>query len=343
MAKRQKTFFERLSEKNEIHENKKIKKVSNSQATRKKAAIATLSLLSAGVILAIAVPLGVTTNSVTVISPVDDSSTAFTFKGPNSSDGSQKLTVGSVTKSVQGSDAQVNEEINDVTKKLVFYLYDQEYKASVEQQRVYNASLALGQSARNDIALSSLEEIKQKQIKVVEDLKRNYISVYGFQNWQKQFTETLSTDPKYSGAKDEAEAIENLTYNEIKTYAEARFKPEFVNTTRSEINKLASRDIYKVDANGNEISSNGQRQVLIKSGERVNSFYQDGSNYFLNAANNNLATAFLTKSFVSSQKDPSEILKKLFCCKWFTCSNQRRSSRKIIFASYKRYYFRCWR
>lgn len=26
MAKRQKTFFERLSEKNEIHENKKIKK-----------------------------------------------------------------------------------------------------------------------------------------------------------------------------------------------------------------------------------------------------------------------------------------------------------------------------
>ncbi|AQU48452.1 hypothetical protein DEH79_01000 [Mycoplasmopsis synoviae] len=312
MAKRQKTFFERLSEKNEIHENKKIKKVSNSQATRKKAAIATLSLLSVGVILAIAVPLGVTTNSVTVISPVDDSSTAFTFKGPNSSDGSQKLTVGSVTKSVQGSDAQVNEEISDVTKKLVFYLYDQEYKASVEQQRVYNASLALGQSARNDIALSSLEEIKKKQTKVVEDLKRNYISVYGFQNWQKQFTETLSTDSKYSGAKDEAEAIENLTYNEIKTYAEARFKPEFVNTTRSEINKLASRDIYKVDANGNEISSNGQRQVLIKSGEKVNSFYQDGSNYFLNAANNNLATAFLTKSFVSSQKDPSEILKSYF-------------------------------
>ncbi|MFL0973769.1 hypothetical protein ACJOMP_04035, partial [Mycoplasmopsis synoviae] len=72
------------------------------------------------------------------------------------------------------------------------------------------------------------------------------------------------------------------------------------------------RDIYKVDANGNEISSNGQRQVLIKSWERVNSFYQDGSNYFLNAANNNLATAFLTKSFVSSQKDPSEILKNYF-------------------------------
>ncbi|MFL1038076.1 hypothetical protein ACJOMK_06465, partial [Mycoplasmopsis synoviae] len=94
----------------------------------------TLSLLSVGVILVIAVPLGVTTNSVTVISPVDDSSTAFTFKGPNSSDGSQKLTVGSVTKSVQGSDAQVNEEISDVTKKLVFYLYNQEYKAPVEHQ-----------------------------------------------------------------------------------------------------------------------------------------------------------------------------------------------------------------
>ncbi|MHA0272426.1 HinT-interacting membrane complex protein P80 [Mycoplasma sp. 48589B] len=296
MAKRQKSFFERLTELNDRHDEKHDKNTTN-KAKRNKLTIALASTIFVGIVAAITIPLAITVTKVNYKDAIPSDKSVVEYLGP---DGKQLSTTnaGKLQELVNTKDVTASKEIENVYRKSIEYLYNEEYKASQEYQRIWNASLQEGESVNNSIGLKSLKEIRRDVQGKIDDLKANLKKNYGYENWEKQFNEILNK-PEYGNSLSEAQAVDFLVFKQIESEALRRYQLEYKKQTMDFINRTAKTTVYKLDENGNQIKGeNGKPVVLFEKGEKVFPYFKEGVNYFVDPNNANNVTTLLTKSFV---------------------------------------------
>ncbi|MHA3796246.1 HinT-interacting membrane complex protein P80 [Mycoplasma sp. VS31B] len=296
MAKRQKSFFERLTELNDRHDEKHDKNTTN-KAKRNKLTIALASTIFVGIVAAITIPLAITVTKVNYKDAIPSDKSVVEYLGP---DGKQLSTTnaGKLQELVNTKDVTASKEIENVYRKSIEYLYNEEYKASQEYQRIWNASLQEGESVNNSIGLKSLKEIRRDVQGKIDDLKANLKKNYGYENWEKQFNEILNK-PEYGNSLSEAQAVDFLVFKQIESEALRRYQLEYKKQTIDFINRTAKTTVYKLDENGNQIKGeNGKPVVLFEKGEKVFPYFKEGVNYFVDPNNANNVTTLLTKSFV---------------------------------------------
>ncbi|MHA3845857.1 HinT-interacting membrane complex protein P80 [Mycoplasma sp. VS276A1] len=300
MAKRQKSFFERLTELNDRHDEKHDKNTTN-KAKRNKLTIALASTIFVGIVAAITIPLAITVTKVNYKDAIPSDKSVVEYLGP---DGKQLSTTnaGKLQELVNTKDVTASKEIENVYRKSIEYLYNEEYKASQEYQRIWNASLQEGESVNNSIGLKSLKEIRRDVQGKIDDLKANLKKNYGYENWEKQFNEILNK-PEYGNSLSEAQAVDFLVFKQIESEALRRYQLEYKKQTMDFINRTAKTTVYKLDENGNQIKGeNGKPVVLFEKGEKVFPYFKEGVNYFVDPNNANNVTTLLTKSFVVDTK-----------------------------------------
>ncbi|QDF65150.1 HinT-interacting membrane complex protein P80 [Mycoplasma nasistruthionis] len=299
MAKRQKSFFERLTELNDRHDERKNKNTTNKQK-RSKLSIILFSILTVGIIAAITIPLTVTVTKVSYNQPVEGDKPVFSFKKP-SGDSSNVLTVSELTNKIDTDASKTNAQMSDLYHKAISYLYQQEYEASIQYQNIINGSRTNSEQVQNNIQLKSLDDIKKDVKNQIEDLKSNLKKVYGFENWNKQFTAELQKE-EYGKSATEQQAIDFLVFKQIETEAKRRFELEFKLTDRAFIDRTATKTIYKVDALGQQVrGENGQPIVLFNQGDKVFPYLKENVNYFVDPNNSNKIVTLLTKSFITEK------------------------------------------
>ncbi|UUM19834.1 MULTISPECIES: HinT-interacting membrane complex protein P80 [unclassified Mycoplasma] len=314
MAKRQKSFFEKLSEINAKHEEKKA---STKSQKRKKWMFITLGLLGAAVITSISVPLGISVNKVNYVEPLSDDTVLFKY---DNSGKKQDLTVGQTLELIKGTDDKTTQKIDQLYKEAVLFWYNKEVEASKEYQRIWNLSLYNGEAQRNDIALKSFSDINKDNENKLKDLKNQIIAVYGFKNWQKQFSEELSKKEEYGKSATEEEALEFLNFKVIESEALRHYKIKLdKNVALREIERVASIDIPKVDQNGQVVAQNGSQVVLIKKGEKIFNYFiaQDANNvkeanYAVSKTDNTRIATITTESYINQFKSIKPLIEKYF-------------------------------
>ncbi|MFV8475721.1 HinT-interacting membrane complex protein P80 [Mycoplasma sp. 1932B] len=300
MAKRQKSFFERLTELNDRHDEKHDKNTTN-KAKRNKATIAIGATIFVGIVAAITIPLTINVTKINYKDAIDNKTPVVKYLGPDGKE-LNSTTAGTLQELVNSKDVTVSKEIDDFYHRSIEYLYEQEYKASQEFQRIWNASLLSGESVNNSIALKSLSDIKKDAQAKIDDLKSNLKKNYGFENWEKQFNEIISKE-EYGKSLNEAQAVSYLVFKQIESEAQRRYQLEYKKQTMDYINRTANTTIYKLDENGNQIKdTNGQPIVLFNKGDKVFPYFKEGVNYFVDPNNKNNVTTLLTKSFVVETK-----------------------------------------
>lgn len=302
MAKRQKSFFERLAEKNSNHDSKK--QISTSQKRRNKGTIAALAVLGVGVVTAIVVPLAVNVTSVTYNQALAGNTSVATFNGNKTAN----LTVDQIMALLNDKKVTTAEELENLYKQAIYYWYEKEAAASVQYQELYNASLPSGKSANTGIALKSISEIRNTKQKIISDLISNFKKVYGYENWNSQFIKTIQTD-NYGKSNTETEAVEYLTFKEIEDIAKNSFKVAVTTLDKSEVQRIANKTVYAKDASGNQIKdANGQAKVLVQKGDNPFPWLKENTNYFV--GENGKVTTFLTKSFIESRTSADAYLEE---------------------------------
>lgn len=139
-------------------------------------------------------------------------------------------------------------------------MYDQEVNASKEYQRLWNASRTENEKERDDIALKTVAELKEKHTNLLLDIKEQMIKTFGFSKWEQQFNDLLLKS--FNGAKNIEEAASFKVYEDIQNDALRRFT---LNTKFNEkdIDRVASSDIYQLDDKGNLT-----REILFKQGQK---------------------------------------------------------------------------
>ncbi|VEU76342.1 HinT-interacting membrane complex protein P80 [Mycoplasmopsis columboralis] len=314
MAKRQKSFFERLSELNSKHEQKpeqpKAKK-------RKKAMIAVLTILGAVVVTSITIPLAVSVNKVTYTDALPSETVLFKYSDNNGK--TQDLTLGETLNLIKGAQDKTDEKIEQLYKHVVQFWYEKEVKASKEYQRIWNSSRYAGEAERNDIALKEYSEINKDNKNRLEDLKNQLIRIYGFENWKKQYDSELNKE-EYGKSSTEEEALEYLNFKQIETEALRHYQINLEkNLSLREINRVATKDIYQIDDKGNVVANNGTPVVLIKKGEKIFNYYIEqnannlqNANYAISSTDNTKAVAITTKSFINNLKSVSQFVNKYY-------------------------------
>ncbi len=312
MGKKQQSFFERLMEKNAIQQemNKPQETIKN---TKKKnhswKLIVAGSVLGASIVSAITIPLVVNSTYVKTKPALADDSKLYTY---NIDGKTYTYTLKQIQELAKSNNQYLNNsaKISEVAKQAIYWLYEQEQKASKEYQRLWNLSLQSGETINENLALKSIDEIKTKHRNLLKDAESGYKSRYGAKTWEGFFKEFLSKN--YDKAKTIDEAIEKETFKEIRKDALRRFELSSDDKS-SEIDRTANSNIYKLDANGKATS-----EILVKKGEKVFKFYKKDENYFRKVKNGKeigKAHTFMTKSFVNEWKDASIFLKEYFATK----------------------------
>ncbi|MFV8459510.1 HinT-interacting membrane complex protein P80 [Mycoplasma sp. 005V] len=300
MAKRQKSFFERLTELNDRHDQRHDKNSTN-KAKRNKVTIGIGATIFVGIVAAIAIPLAINVTKVNYKEAIDEKKPVVEYLGP---DGKQlaSTTAGTLQNLVNSKDVTATKEIDDFYHRTIEYLYEQEYKASQEFQRIWNASLLSGESVNNSIALKSLADIRKDVQAKIDDLKANLKKNYGFENWEKQFNEIIGKE-EYGKSLNETQAVNFLVFKQIESEAQRRYQLEYKKQTMDYINRTANTTIYKLDENGNQIKGeDGKPIILFNKGDKVFPYFKQGVNYFVDPNNANNVTTLLTKSFVVETK-----------------------------------------
>ncbi|MFV8419129.1 HinT-interacting membrane complex protein P80 [Mycoplasma sp. Sp33II] len=300
MAKRQKSFFERLTELNDRHDQRHDKNSTN-KAKRNKVTIGIGATIFVGIVAAIAIPLAINVTKVNYKEAIDEKKPVVEYLGP---DGKQlaSTTAGTLQNLVNSKDVTATKEIDDFYHRTIEYLYEQEYKASQEFQRIWNASLLSGESVNNSIALKSLADIRKDVQAKIDDLKANLKKNYGFENWEKQFNEIIGKE-EYGKSLNETQAVNFLVFKQIESEAQRRYQLEYKKQTMDYINRTANTTIYKLDENGNQIKGeDGKPIILFNKGDKVFPYFKQGVNYFVDPNNKNNVTTLLTKSFVVETK-----------------------------------------
>ncbi|WP_051521872.1 HinT-interacting membrane complex protein P80 [Mycoplasma leonicaptivi] len=292
MAKRKQSFFERLSNENDNFESKN--KILKGKKKRNWINIGVLGGLSLAIILGISIPLGISVNKVDYVKPVEGDKTVFSFEKSLNN-----FLVNQLEKSVNDKQKSVNDKIDDLYRKAIFYLYDQEVKGSKNYQLLYNGSLEQGESPKKDLELKSIEEIRKNNQSKLDDLKSSYQRTYGFQSWENVYKEKLLSE-EYGKSTTEQEALDFLVFGDIENIAKRRFEVEITTVDTSDLTRTAKINIANND------------QLLANSGDRVFPFYEEGKNYFINPNNKNKATVIRTKSFIKEYINADKLIKQYF-------------------------------
>lgn len=207
-----------------------------------------------------------------------------------------------------------NKNIFDsIEKNIAKYLYEKEYEASLWYQAVYNANKA--KADEKTFALDSIDKVKEKIQKELNDLKKQYQKQYGLEKkWEEKFLEALSR-PEWGSSKNESQALEHKVNIEINKHAYRRYRTE-VNTdwTYNDLKNgiVANKDVY--------YEYNGKKVEIAKKGETIRlDFAVENKNYVLpsedsiESQTNSQASIkipmFVTKSFVKEFKNPERFIK----------------------------------
>lgn len=302
MAKKQKSFFEKLAEKNDKHLERTKPKIIKKRNTK---AYVILGLLGVVVATSIAVPVTVNTVKVNYTPALSDSDKVLEFVKPD--DSKTPINVEDILGKLEANKNTNSENTEKIYKEAIFYLYEQEVKASKEFQRLWNESLYAGDTERTDIALKSLDEVRKEQENKIKDLKRQIQAGYGFDNWEKQFNSVITSE-EYGNSTSEQEAVDYLIIKAIEKDALRKFTIESSTNSyfksQNDVNRVAMRDIYYVDENNNNVvdETTGKPKIMFHKGEKVFPQFIEGKNYFIDK-NSNKITLLKSSSFVTGNWD----------------------------------------
>ncbi|WP_029608650.1 HinT-interacting membrane complex protein P80 [Mycoplasma simbae] len=296
MGKKKETFFERLTRKNAQQadsQNPKSKKSKNWKFWL------ISSLLVGAVTAGITIPLVANSVIKNYNDPIKDDTVIFEFTSPGENGKKIEFKMKDLKSSELIDDAKDPKKVLQQAFRLaLFYLYEQEVKASKEYQRLWNASRKDDDKERSDIALKSVSELKQKHRDLLLDVQQQMIKTYGFSKWEQAFNDLLIKS--FDGAKNIEEAADFRVFAEIRNDALRRFN---LNTQFNikDIDRTANNDIYKLDDKGEPTS-----EILFRAGEKVFPFFQKDVNYFeLDQIKEKMT--FMTNSFVvSTATNPKE-------------------------------------
>lgn len=314
MAKKQQSFFEKLMEKNAAQQKQKELSQATLQSTKSKKKkrswqiILASSILGAVVATAITVPLTVN-SAYTKINPgLKPDASMLSFGIGNKK---KKYTLEELEAIAKKNNYQINSKlISNVAKEAQKFLYEQEQKASVEYQRLWNHSLKYGEKPNENIALKSIEEITKTNLNLLKDVEAGFKQKYG-KNWSTLFSEHLAKN--FDGAISIEEAAEKETYKKISQDSLRRFQIVSEDKTE-EIERVANSNIYKI-VDGKETN-----EILVPKGKKVFTWYiseedeangKGKANYF-SIDGNAKKTTFMTKSFVPEWKDATFFLDEYF-------------------------------
>lgn len=313
MAKKQKSFFEKLTEINASHdESKKEKNIKNQRFSNKKIWF-TLGTLGAIIITAISVPLIINTSVVNLQTARPDESTIITFVDPI---GNKILVpVKEVTRVINNEQHVNANKLSEAYKKAVFFLYEKEQKASITFQRVWNLSRSVGEQERDNLALKPISEVRAVQQSKIDDIKRNLQNTFGIENWRAEFQKEIAKDEN-GKSNTEEEAVEFLTFKELEKDALRSFELEssaqtlFTNTTQ--INRTATADIFDIDENGNRrVDESKNPIILFRQGEKVFPKFVENENFFSSGISDRVFT-LKTRSFQENKWDVGIFIDEYF-------------------------------
>ncbi|TDV24228.1 hypothetical protein BCF59_0180 [Mycoplasmopsis mustelae] len=309
MAKRKKTFFEKLTELNDSYEDRQ-KKLKTNRRKRNRINIAILSALGVCVVAGISIPLAINTTKVNYIQPKSDNEVILEQRDNDKV--VNKVNVGEITKLLSDPNHLTNQKIDDLYRRAIFYFYNEEVKASKQYQNLYNNSLSNDESLKSDIELKSLNKIRLEKRQILNDDRNNIEKNYPYDTFETTWNKKLQSD-EYGHSKNIDEAVEYLTFKEVENEAKRRFSIEAKVVDLKDIKRNATRDIDATDENGNPIKdASGNQKILFKQGENVLPYYQENKTYFIDSKQPNKAVIFTTKSYVADLKDPSTIIAKYF-------------------------------
>lgn len=232
MGKKKTPFFERLLQKNAEQENKN-KTTGKSKKSRSWKIATTSTVLVLAVATGITVPLVINSTKKNFIDGYASNTNVASAKiGDHNLD----LNFGDFKDIYQNHNTSTSEErLKEIDKIILYYLYDQEQKASAEYQKLWNDSKRSDEKDNNSFRLPTLDELKTKFKNELVDIENNMKLQFGTANWQTEFNKHLVQ--KYNGAKNIDEAVKNKTFEHIKTDALRRFRLTNGDSKKDEIER----------------------------------------------------------------------------------------------------------
>ncbi|QYR08448.1 hypothetical protein E5287_00960 [Mycoplasmopsis agalactiae] len=232
MGKKKTPFFERLLQKNAEQENKN-KTTGKSKKSRSWKIATTSSLLVAAVATGITVPLVINSTKKNFIDGYAQNTNVASAK---IGDFNLDLNFGEFKDIYQNHNISSSEDkLKEIDKIILYYLYDQEQKASAEYQKKWNESKRSDKKDNNSFRLPTLDELKTKFKNELVDIENNMKLQFGTANWQTEFNKHLVE--KYNGAKNIDEAVENKVFEGIKSDALRRFRLANGDSKKDEIER----------------------------------------------------------------------------------------------------------
>ncbi len=232
MGKKKTPFFERLLQKNAEQENKN-KTTGKSKKSRSWKIATTSTVLVLAVATGITVPLVINSTKKNFIDGYASNTNVASAKiGDHNLD----LNFGDFKDIYQNHNTSTSEErLKEIDKIILYYLYDQEQKASAEYQKLWNDSKRSDEKDNNSFRLPTLDELKTKFKNELVDIENNMKLQFGTANWQTEFNKHLVQ--KYNGAKNIDEAVKNKTFEHIKSDALRRFRLTNGDSKKDEIER----------------------------------------------------------------------------------------------------------
>lgn len=232
MGKKKTPFFERLLQKNAEQENKN-KTTGKSKKSRSWKIATTSTVLVLAVATGITVPLVINSTKKNFI---DGHASNTNVASAKIGDHNLDLNFGDFKNIYQNHNTSTSEErLKEIDKIILYYLYDQEQKASAEYQKLWNDSKRSDEKDNNSFRLPTLDELKTKFKNELVDIENNMKLQFGTANWQTEFNKHLVQ--KYNGAKNIDEAVKNKTFEHIKTDALRRFRLTNGDSKKDEIDR----------------------------------------------------------------------------------------------------------
>ncbi|WP_029513663.1 HinT-interacting membrane complex protein P80 [Mycoplasmopsis primatum] len=243
MAKKKTPFFERLLAKNAEQENQGKndgQKTSKSKKSKSWKISLTSGLLIGVIGTGITVPLVINSVKKNTVGAYDKDTDTLTSKTGNID---LKIKLGELEKNYSDTKKpEIEEQLNALDKIILYYLYNKEQAASVEYQKLWNESRKDNEAESNSYRLPTIDELKDKFKKELQDIESNMKLQFGTDNWETEFNKHLVE--KYSGAKTVDEAIKNKVFSHIRSDALRRFRLSSGTDKKNEIDRKNKNNEY---------------------------------------------------------------------------------------------------
>ncbi|WP_330463454.1 HinT-interacting membrane complex protein P80 [Metamycoplasma gateae] len=294
--------------------SEKIKKTKTTEqkAKRRKVLWGTFwaTAISAALAAGIGIPLVQASKALPKPTPIlEKDSTILEIELPDGT--SKKIDYGDVDKTPTLTNKNKN-IFEAIEKNIANFLYEKEYEASLWYQAVYNANKA--KVDEKTFALDSIDKIKERVQKEIDDLKKQYQKQYGLEKkWEEKFLEALSRSD-WGSSKNETQALEYRVNIEVNKHAYRRYKTE-VNTdwTYDELKNgiVANKDVfYEYKGKKVTIASKGEKIILDFAKENKNYVLptEDSIESQTSSQSSIKIPMFVTKSFIKEFKDPERFI-----------------------------------